>query len=52
MQTAWWKATGIEGEMLHLVDRHGHTARMRRTARYQHCRAIKWQPGDDRNDEE
>jgi hypothetical protein len=51
LTVAWWKATSIEDNIIHLVDRHGATARMRTTPRYQHCHALRWEPGDDRSDE-
>ncbi len=48
LQTMWWKVTSIseDGATAHLVNREGRTARVRRTARYQHLHALKWQPGD------
>lgn len=46
----WWKATGIEGQTVHLVDRNGRARRVRTTWRYHELRAQKWEPGDDRND--
>jgi hypothetical protein len=48
LQTMWWKVTAIsdDGRIAHLVNRHGNTARVRRTERYQHLRALRWEPGD------
>lgn len=50
LQTAWWKVTELDNRTAYLIDRHGHTARVRRTERYQHLRAVKWEPGDPRTD--
>lgn len=46
----WWKVTEIDDRTAYLVDRTGATARVRRTERYQHLRAIKWERGDNRDD--
>lgn len=51
LRTAWWKADRIEGDTIHLVDRHGATARVRTTRRFHESHALKWEPGDDRNDD-
>lgn len=51
-QLMWWKVAGIDGDTLLLVNRDGNTGRMNRRQRYQHCRALKWQPGDDPGDDE
>ncbi len=51
LRVAWWKAVAIEGETLHLVDRHGSTARVRTTRRFHESHALKWVPGDPRNDD-
>ncbi len=51
LKTCWWKAVSVEDGQVHLVDRHGATARVRTNWRYQHCRALKWEPGDPRTDE-
>ncbi len=51
LQDRWWKVTMVEGAHVALIDRHGSTARVRRTERYQHLRAIKWEPGDPKNDQ-
>jgi hypothetical protein len=50
-QTCWWKVTAVTETHVELVDRTGHTGRLRRNARYQHCRALVWEPGDNRNDD-
>lgn len=50
LQDRWWKAERIEGTTVHLVDRHGATARVSAKRKYQEMRAMKWQPGDDRSD--
>lgn len=47
----WWKVTAVEDGRVVLVNRDGNTARVRRDQRYQHCHAVKWQPGDDRRDD-
>lgn len=51
LQLMWWKITGIDGDRLLLVNRENKTARVNRRQRYQHCHALKWEPGDDRNDD-
>jgi hypothetical protein len=49
-QRAWWKVTGVRDGVVHMVDRNGQAGRMSTSRRYQECRALKWEPGDDRND--
>lgn len=48
--TQWWKAIKVEPLTVHLVNRYGQTCRVSTKWKYQECRAIKWEPGDDRND--
>lgn len=50
LTTMWWKATLITDDTVHLINRHGATARVSRSRRYHHMRALKWEPEDRRTD--
>jgi hypothetical protein len=47
----WHKVTRVEGDTLHLVNRHGQTTRVSiRRARDRRWNCMVWEPGDSRED--